>query len=121
MNKRADEFFVSSADKAEQEKISAALDALGGVQYWYYDDKYIEITREGCDKGSALEAICRHLGVNIENTMAFGDGDNDLFFLEKAGVAVAMENAFPSVKAKADIIAKSNNDNGVCEMIEELL
>ena len=120
-NKRADEFFVSSGGKEEQKKISEKLDALGGVQYWFYDEKYIEITKEGCDKGSALEAICKHLGVKIENTMAFGDGDNDLFFLEKAGVAVAMENAFPSVKKKADIIAKSNNENGVCKIIEELL
>ncbi len=120
-NKRADEFFVSCSDRNEQEKISERLRDLGGVQFWYYDDKYIEITKEGCDKGSALETICAHLGVNIENTMAFGDGDNDLFFLEKAGVAVAMENAFPSVKAKADIITKSNNENGVCGLIEELL
>ena len=120
MNKRADEFFVSCSDRNVQEKISKRLRALGGVQFWYYDDKYIEITREGCDKGSALETICRHLGIDIENTMAFGDGDNDLFFLEKAGVAVAMENAFPSVKKKADIITKSNNENGVCGLIEEL-
>ncbi len=119
--KCADEFFVSCESKEEREKICKMLDGIGGVQYWFYDDRYIEITKEGCDKGSALETICRHLGIDIKNTMAFGDGDNDLFFLEKAGVAVAMENAFPSVKAKADIIAKSNNENGVGRIIEELL
>ena len=119
--KRADEFFVSCSDKAMQSKVAKMLDGLGGLNYWFYDDKYIEITREDCDKGKALEAICRHLGIDTKNTMAFGDGDNDLFFLEKAGVAVAMENAFPSVKEKADIIAKSNNENGVCELIEQVI
>ena len=120
-NKRADEFFISCENAEAQKEVSKKLDALGGVQYWYYDKRYIEATREGCDKGSALEAICIHLGVDIVNTMAFGDGDNDLFFLEKAGIAVAMENAFESVKEKADIIAESNNDNGVCKLIETLL
>lgn len=119
--KAADEFFVSCSDREKQKEVAKMLDSLGGLHYWFYDDKYIEITREGCDKGEALKTICKHLKVDIENTMAFGDGDNDLFFLEKAGVAIAMENAFPSVKEKADIIAKSNNENGVCDLIEHLL
>lgn len=120
-NKKADEFFVSCDSKAEREKITALLDKAGGVQYWFYDEKYIEITREGCDKGSALAALCNYLDIPIEETMAFGDGDNDLHFLNRAGVAVAMGNAFPSVKEKADIIADTNNNNGVCKLIEELI
>lgn len=118
--KQADEFFVSCSDKAMQKTVARRLDEIGGFHHWFYDNKYIEITREGCDKGEALKALCKHLGVPIEQSLAFGDGDNDLFFLEKAGIAVAMENAFPSVKEKADLIAKSNNDNGVCEIIEML-
>lgn len=120
-NKRADEFFVSCESRAERNKITALLKKTEGVQFWFYDDRYIEITKENCDKGSALETLCRHLNINTENTMAFGDGENDLLFLEKAGVSVAMENAAKSVKQRADIIADTNNNNGVCKIIETLL
>ena len=53
--------------------------------------------------------------------MAFGDGDNDLSFLRAAGISVAMGNAPERVKKKADIIADTNNNNGVCKIIEELI
>ncbi len=119
--RQADEFFVSCSDKAAQARVAKTLDEIGGLNYWFYDDKYIEITRDDCDKGAALETICAHLDIDTQNTAAFGDGDNDLFFLRKAGVAIAMENAFENVKAAADIITKSNNENGVCELIETIL
>ena len=119
--KQADEFFVMSENKAEREKITAALDKIGGVQYWFYDDRYIEITKEDCDKGAALKTLCRHLGVSESETMAFGDGDNDLSFLAAAGVSVAMGNAPERIKEKADIIADTNNNNGVGKMIEKIL
>ena len=116
----ADEFFVSCENREKQSEITALLDKVEGIHYWFFGNKYIEITRSDCDKGSALKTLCDMLGVGINQTIAFGDGDNDLSFLKTAGVAVAMENAFPSVKEKADIIAKSNNDNGVCEIIKTL-
>ena len=54
-------------------------------------------------------------------TTPFGDGENDLQFLEVAGTAVAMANAVDSVKQKADIVTKSNNENGVCTVLNDLL
>lgn len=119
-DKRADEFFVSCDSKDERIKITAELDKIGGVQYWYYDERYIEITREDCDKGASLKTLCRHLGIDEKQTVAFCDGDNDLTLLEAAGVGIVMDNAPGRIKEKADIIAKSNNDNGVCEIIKAL-
>ncbi len=118
---RADEFFVSCDGREQRERVTALLDGAGGVHYWFYDERYIEIMKEGCDKGSAFLTLCSRLNIPAENTMAFGDGDNDVLFLEKAGVSVAMGNAFPSVKEKADIIADTNNNNGVCKLIEIIL
>ena len=117
----ADEFFVNCSDEATRTALIRLMDGIGGLQYCNLGDRFIEITNKGTDKGEALEALCRHLGIAVENTMAFGDGENDLLFLEKAGIAVAMGNAFPSVKEKADIIADTNNDNGVCKIIQQLL
>ena len=119
--KRADEFFVSCESEAERKRITAELDKTEGIQYWFFDERYIEITREDCDKGSALKTLCSYLGIDIESTMAFGDGDNDLSFLRAAGISVAMGNAPERVKKKADLIADTNNNNGVCKIIEELI
>ncbi len=119
--RRADEFFVNCTDKGVRDGITKRLDLLGGLQYWLLADRFLEITAEGCDKGAALETLCRHLNIGIENTAAFGDGENDLSFLEKAGVSVVMGNAFPSVKEKADIIADTNDNNGVCKFIEDFI
>ena len=117
----ADEFFVSCSGLEERNKISALLDRLGGVQYWYFDDKYIEITHEKCDKGETLKALCKMLKIPVEQTMAFGDADNDLHLLKAAGISVAMGNANERIKENAVLIADTNNNNGVCKLIEEVI
>lgn len=117
----ADEFFVNCPDAAVREQLITAMDAIGGLQYCLLGDRFVEITKKGCDKGEALAALCRHLNVPVAQAIAFGDGENDLLMLDKAGVAVAMGNAPPIVKKRADIVAKSNNENGVCEIIKKVM
>lgn len=46
------------------------------------------------DKGSALLWLADHLGISREETMAFGDGENDIPMIKAAGIGVAMENAW---------------------------
>ncbi len=117
----ADEFFVNCPDGRVREQLITAMDAIGGLQYCLLGDRFVEITKKGCDKGEALAALCRHLNVPVAQAIAFGDGENDLLMLDKAGVAVAMGNAPPIVKKRADIVAKSNNENGVCEIIKKVM
>ena len=113
----AEEFFINCADADIRGKVIELTEKIGGLQYCNLGDRFIEITKLGTDKGAALRAICSHLGVDINDTIAFGDGENDLQFMQSAGTAVAVENAFPIIKQNADIIAKSNNDDGVAEII----
>jgi len=117
----ADEFFVQCADEALRDALVAAVETLGGLQYCLLGDRFMEITRQGTDKGETLRVLCRHLNVDIRRTVAFGDGDNDLTLLEAAGIGVAMGNAFPGVKEKAALVAKTNNENGVCDILKGLL
>ena len=116
-NREADEFFINCADPDTRGKVIEITHKIGGLQYCNLGDRFIEITKLGTDKGAALRAICNYLGVDISDTIAFGDGENDLQFMQSAGTAVAVENAFPIIKQNADIIAKSNNDDGVAEII----
>jgi Cof subfamily protein (haloacid dehalogenase superfamily) len=77
------------------------------------DDNLLQITRPDVGKSSALQWVADQYGIPMQQVMAIGDAPNDVGMLQLAGVAVAMDNARPSVKAVADWIAPSNNDHGV--------
>lgn len=81
----------------------------------------IEINSVNAGKDKALLALTEHLGIRREETVAFGDGTNDLAMLRAAGLGVAMANADPKVKAAADEITGSNNDAGVARVVWRLL
>ena len=80
---------------------------------------WIDITSKGVHKGSTVQKLQDILGVTKDETMAFGDGYNDLEMFEQAKFSYAMKNAFEEVKEKAFAIAPSNNENGVLKTIEK--
>ena len=69
--------------------------------------------------GVHIKPGCQYLGIEAEETMAFGDGENDWPMLEAAGIGVAMENGAPFLKERADRIAASNREEGVAEAIRQ--
>lgn len=77
----------------------------------------LEINAKGADKGNAILRLAEYLKIRQEETMAFGDGGNDVTMIQKAGIGVAMENGYESVKAEADYITASNNEAGVAKAI----
>lgn len=78
---------------------------------WY--PAFCDVTSASADKANGISAIARHMGIDISETMAFGDGGNDQSMLRAAGVGVAMGNALDEVKAHADYTTTSVDDNGV--------
>ena len=81
----------------------------------------IEMNDLAAVKGEALRFLCRHLGIDPENTMAFGDMMNDLTMIEAAGLGVAMGNADPELKAAADYVTDTNDDCGVARAVEKFI
>lgn len=79
----------------------------------------LEINDIRATKGHAMLALCRTLSVDRQETAAFGDGTNDLTMLQWAGTGVAMSNATPQVWAAADVIAPSNQENGVAQVLNQ--
>lgn len=120
-NAEADEVFIICKDNDDREIIKAQTDKISGIQYCMLADRFLEITKNGTDKGTALEMLCDHLKIKLDKVIAFGDGENDLQFLNKAGTAVAMGNASDSVKAQADIITDTNNNQGVLKALKDLI
>ena len=68
-------------------------------------------TGGGKDKGT--EAVCKKLGIDVADTIAFGDGENDISMIEYAGIGVAMGNASDKVKASADFVTRSVDEDGI--------
>ena len=81
----------------------------------------IEINAAAANKGQALLALAAHLGLRPEQTMAFGDGLNDVTMLRDAGIGVAMGNASDELKALADLTTASCDEDGVAQTIEQFL
>ena len=81
----------------------------------------IEINSARAGKGNALRALCEQLGLDVSESVAFGDGLNDADMLRAAGRGCAMQNAVPSVREAADVIVENNNDAGVGKEIFRLL
>ena len=80
----------------------------------------LEINVSEANKGNALRILCDHLGIDISETIAFGDGGNDLTMLETAGIGVAMCNSTAEVKQVADRITDlSNEEDGVGDFLDK--
>lgn len=81
----------------------------------------IEINSGGASKGQALSALCAHLGIDICDTIALGDGSNDLDMIKTAGTGVAMANAVDELKAAADFVTLSNMEDGFAKALEKFI
>ena len=87
----------------------------------YPDIDFINIMSPGVSKGNALKALASHLGFDLGEVIAVGDGTNDISLLDAAGLAVAMGNAVDEVKAVADHVTLDVEDNGLAAAIETFL
>ena len=81
----------------------------------------LEINARLATKGLALERLAAYLGLEMSQTMAFGDDINDVSMLRTAGVGVAMANASPEAVAAADERTLSCDENGVAAALTRLL
>ncbi|MFC2013699.1 HAD hydrolase family protein [Chloroflexota bacterium] len=82
---------------------------------------FINVLAPGVSKGKTLKVLVSHLGVEMDEVMAIGDGTNDISLLSEAGLTVAMDNAPDEVKAVANHITLGVDRSGVAAAIERFL
>jgi len=82
---------------------------------------FLEFVSIKAGKGTALAEIGRIFGIDKTEMIAVGDANNDLCMIEYAGLGVAVANAADDIKAKSDYVTKSNNEDGVAEVIEKFI
>ena len=91
------------------------------IVYCTSQPTFLEFMGEGVSKAVALEKLGEMLGATREESIAVGDGFNDLEMIEYAGLGIAMENAPDAVKEKSDYITDSNDNDGVAKAIEKFM
>ena len=104
-------------DPADRDAILAELARVPNIEVTRSYPMNIEVMERGTSKGSALEWLCRELGVPVADAVAFGDNMNDISMLQAAGTGVAMANAEAAVRAAADAVAAGNDEDGVAAFI----
>lgn len=104
------------------QQIETHLNALHLPIYQTYSAPiFLEATSSSVNKGSALRMLAAYLELPLTRIMVVGDNRNDISMFEAAGKAVAMGNADPEARAAADLIAPSNDEEGVAWVLQRLV
>jgi Cof subfamily protein (haloacid dehalogenase superfamily) len=104
---------------AEAEKVVRA--ECPSIHQVYSGNQYIDLTADGVNKGSALQALAEYQGLESAEIAAIGDQGIDLQMLQYAGLPIAMSNAVPALTQMAKWVAPSNDEDGVAWAIDEIL
>lgn len=99
--------FIPEADEPR------ILGPLSGIEYSRWFPTFTDVTAKGVSKAEGIAAIAARRGFGIADTMAFGDGGNDLSMVKAAGIGVAMGNANPVLKEAADYVTTTVDNNGI--------
>jgi len=82
---------------------------------------FLEFAHPDVTKASGMDFLAERLGVTPDQTVGFGDGENDVELLEWAGYAVAVANAHERVLAVADLVCPRASEQGVAQVLEAYL
>lgn len=77
----------------------------------------LDVVNTGCSKAKALAHLAASFGIHMREVFAIGDQVNDLELLEAVGLGVAMGNAIPAVRARANAVVATNDQDGVVEAL----
>lgn len=94
-------------------------EALGeNVSVIFSNDKFLEVIPKESGKGNALLHVCEHENINVQNSYAFADEENDISLFEKAGKSVCLLNGNPLLKAIATYTTfRDNNNDGLADFL----
>lgn len=107
---------VEDAPELEKELAKQYKDVLS---IYRSEPFFIEAMPLGVDKAASLEHLFEIIGIDKEDTVACGDGFNDMSMIKYAGVGVAMANAQDAVKEAANMVTKKTNDeDGLLEVLD---
>lgn len=112
---------------SDTDKVKRLSDAIlerysNEVDCFLSSPMYLEIVPKGVNKGTAVDALCRHYGIERSNVLAIGDYYNDIDMLKIVGVPVTVRNAPDDIKAVARYVTENDcNNSAVAEALERFV
>lgn len=110
---------IEISDAALAGQIAQSVPACNCVPF--SDIAWYSFSNKNATKEKAIAAVSQSLHIPFSEMIAFGDDYGDIGMLRLAGRGIAMDNAIPEVKAAADAITDSNDNDGVAKYLEKLL
>lgn len=106
-----DIYQISPVVNPQEEAI--IMPSLPGCSSCRWSPDFMDVIPKGVDKARGIAAVAGHFGFGIDECMAFGDGGNDIAMLKAVGTGIAMGNSSDEVKAAADYVTTSVDDDGI--------
>ncbi len=98
-----------------------AIKTLGLELHVIFNKGSVMVLPSGINKSTGLHIALKQLGLSWHDTVGVGDAENDHAFLACCECAVAVENALPTLKQRADLVTKADRGDGVRELIEQII
>jgi len=80
---------------------------------------FADVNPKGQSKQIGIDIFCKYFDLEVGQTMAFGDGGNDITMLKHVGIGVAMGNANPEVKEIADYVTSEVDEDGIWNALKK--
>ncbi len=120
VQKKPSKILIMTEEAHIKEFIEGGEKALNGDAVFCESRKFlIEIMPKEINKGTAVEYVAKHYGIDMDDVICVGDSDNDLSMIKVAGLGVATQNALERVKVHANYIAPSCNDSPIADIINK--
>ena len=104
-----------------EKKVLEAIKESGLEHQVIFNKGAVMILPPGVNKATGLQALLKTLHLSIHNTIAVGDAENDSALLQVAEYAVAVQNALPALKQRADYVTHASHGEGVEELIARVI
>lgn len=114
----ADKAFFQLTPFINAEEEAIILPSVPHCEMGRWHLAFVDVTAKGNTKQNGIDQIIRHFGIKLEETMAFGDGGNDISMLRHAGIGVAMGNANDDVKAASNYTTTSVDEDGIANALK---
>ena len=114
------EFSKLSVDMRDADVQGCFAELSEYYDFLIHDPTVAEIVPKGFDKATGMRDVCGMIGVDMADTIAFGDSENDRAMILTAGTGVAMGDGAPAIRAIADYVTKPMEEGGIHHACMEL-
>jgi hydroxymethylpyrimidine pyrophosphatase-like HAD family hydrolase len=97
------------------------ISSLGLEHHIIFNKDAVMVLPSGINKATGLAHALTRMKISADHVVGIGDAENDHAFLDSCAVAVAVENALPSLKEHCDLVTNGDHGHGVAELIDRLL